>query len=165
MHIWTNLNTKITDKKLKKYEKNYRLVRAAEELKEEPAIRFERQCKKLNSTLRRLEQENDDLATEYIDSKLSLSKQLDEYKDGYEVARTELTKHKTDYQNKLNDSVDTNRKLMSELEQLKKIWRRQSEKYEGELERNAIITEYKQICNTLSNKVSICVNLIELFFS
>ena len=43
---------------------------------------------------------------------------------------------------------------MSELEQLKQLWRKQSDKYESQIERNGvIITEYKQICNTLSNKV------------
>ena len=156
MQIWTNLSTKVTDKKLKKYERNYQLVKEAESLKEDPAIRFERENKKLNLTLRRLEQENDDLATEYIESKINLSKQLEEYKDGFEQTKAELAKHKTDYQNKLNEAQDTNKKLCTELDQLKKIWRRQTDKYEGELERNTvIITEYKQICNSLSNKVII----------
>ena len=105
-------------------------------------------------SLRRLEQENDDLANEYIDTKITLSKQLEDTKDDYEMTRAELNKYKTDYQNKLNESLDTNKKLMSELEQLKQLWRKQSDKYESQIERNGvIITEYKQICNTLSNKV------------
>jgi len=154
MLIWTNMSTKITYKKLKKYEKIHMEVKEAEALKEDPAIRFERENKKLNLTLRRLEQENDDLANEYIESKISLSKQLEEYKDGYEVTKNELAKTKTDFQNKLNESLDTNKKLIGELDQLKKIWRKQTDKYEAELERNSIIiTEYKQICNSLSNKV------------
>ena len=154
MQLWIPLHSKITEKKLAKYEKNYKLVKEAEALKEDPAIRFEKECKKLNATLRRLEQENDDLANEYIESKINLSKQLEETKDNYEFTKAELTKYKTDYQNKLNESFDTNKKLMSELDQLKKIWRKQTDKYELELERNSvIIAEYKQICNTLSGKV------------
>lgn len=154
MTIWMNLNSKITDRKLKKYEKNYKAWKEAEALKEDPSIRFEKECKRLNITVRRLEQENDDLANEYIESKINLSKQIEDYRDGYEITKAELIKYKTDYQNKLNESHDTNKKLMNELDQLKKIWRRQTDKSEGELERNTIIiTEYKQICNTLSNKV------------
>jgi hypothetical protein len=154
MQVWSVLHSKITEKRLKKYEKNYRAMKEAEALKEDPAIRYEKECKKLTLTLRRLEQENDDLATEYIDTKISLSQQLENIKDDFELAKTELTKYKTDYQNKLNESLDTNKKLMNELDQLKQLWRKQSDKYESQLERNGvIITEYKQICNTLSSKV------------
>ncbi len=154
MQVWVGLEGKVTEKKLKKFEKSYRAGKEAEALKGDPSVRLERECKKLAATMRRLEQENDDLASEYIEAKVSLSRQLEEFKEGYEVARNELARCKTEYQNRLNDSVDTSKKLTGELDQLKKIWRRQSEKYEGELERNGIIIqEYKQICNTLSNKV------------
>ena len=154
MQIWSSLHSKITDKKLKKYEKNYKLMKEAEALKEDPAIRYERECKRLTGLLRRLEQENDDLANEYIESKITLSKQLEEIRDEYDMTKAELSKFKSDYQNKLNESADTNKKLMSELDQLKQLWRKESDKYESELERSGIIiTEYKQICNTLSNKV------------
>ncbi len=138
MLIWNSLNSKISDKKLSKYEKSYKLAKEAEALKEDPAIRFEKECKKLQLSMRRLEQENDDLANEYIESKINLSKQLEDYKDNYELTKSELTKYKTDYQNKLNESFDTNKKLMSELDQLKKIWRKQTDKYEAELERNTV---------------------------
>ena len=128
-------------------------MKEAEELKENPLIRYERECKRLNTIVRRLEQENDDLANEYIESKINLSKQLEEHKDDYELVKNELFKYKTDYQNKLNETNDTNKKLTSELDQVKQLWRKQSEKYENELERNnIIIAEYKNICNTLSNK-------------
>jgi Rab GTPase-activating protein 1 len=153
MQIWVNIHSKMTEKKLKKYEKNYRQMKEAEELKENPLIRYERECKRLNTIVRRLEQENDDLANEYIESKINLSKQLEEHKDDYELVKNELFKYKTDYQNKLNETNDTNKKLTSELDQVKQLWRKQSEKYENELERNNIIIgEYKNICNTLSNK-------------
>ena len=51
-------------------------MKEAEELKENPLIRYERECKRLNTIVRRLEQENDDLANEYIESKINLSKVL-----------------------------------------------------------------------------------------
>ena len=89
IQIWSNLHSKITEKKLSKYEKHYKLTKEAELLKEDPAIRFERECKRLNVTLRRLEQENDDLASEYIDSKINLSKQIEEIRDEYELVKVQ----------------------------------------------------------------------------
>lgn len=154
MQIWSPLHAKLTEKKLKKFEKNYKIMKDAEALKEDPAIRFEKEAKKLTQTMRRLEQENDDIANEYIDTKITLSKQLEDTKDDFEMVKSELIKYKTDYQNKLNESLDTNKKLMSELDQVKQLWRKQADKYETQLERNGvIINEYKQICNTLSNKI------------
>ncbi len=131
MQIWTGLHAKLSEKKLKKLEKNYKQMKEAEALREDPLIRYEKECKRLNQLVRRLEQENDDLANEYIDSKIGLSKQIEEQKDEYELMKNELFKYKTDYQNKLNESQDTNKKLMNELDQLKQMWRKQSEKYEG----------------------------------
>ena len=154
IYLWTSLHSKLNIKKLQKLEKSYKQMKEAEALKEDPLIRYEKECKRLTQLLRRLEQENDDLANEYIDSKISLSKQIEEQKDDYEIVKSELIKYKTDYQNKLNESLDTNKKLMSELDQIKQLWRKQSDKYESELERNnIIISEYKQICNSLSSKV------------
>jgi hypothetical protein len=154
MQIWSSIHSKLNEKKLKKYEKNYKLMKDAEALKEDPLIRYERECKRLTNLNRRMEQENDDLANEYIDSKIALSKQLEELRDEHELMKNEFVKYKTDTQNQINESTDTNKKLLIELEQLKLLWRKQSDKYESELERNnVIISEYKQICNKLSNKI------------
>lgn len=154
MNVWVSLHGKLTDKRLKKYEKIYAARKEEEALKQDPLIRYERECKQLTMLVRRLEQENDDLANEYIDSKIALSKQLEDLRDDYEVVKNELIKYKTDYQNRINESNETNKRLLSELEQIKKMWRKESEKYQGELERtNIIISEYKHICNMLSGKV------------
>lgn len=156
MNVWASLHGKLTDKRLKKYEKIYLVRKEEEALKQDPLIRYERECKQLTQLVRRLEQENDDLANEYIDAKIALSKQLEDLRDDYEVVKNELIKYKTDYQNRINESNDTNKRLMSELEQIKKMWRKESERYQSELERtNIIISEYKHICNTLSGKVSV----------
>ncbi|CAF0799546.1 unnamed protein product [Brachionus calyciflorus] len=154
MSIWVNFNSKLSEKKLKKLENNYRLMKEAEALKEDPSLRYEKECKRLTQLNRRLEQENDDLANEYIDTKIALSKQLEDFRDDYEIVKAELLKYKTDYQNKLNENYDTNKKLLNELDQVKQLWRKESDKFESEIERNnIIIAEYKQICNSLSSKV------------
>ena len=154
MQTWSLVHSKLSEKKVKKYEKIYLARKEEEALKQDPLIRYEKECKQLTSLIRRLEQENDDLANEYIDSKIGLSKQLEDLRDDYELVKNELIKYKTDFQNKLNESNDTNKRLLSELEQIKSLWRRESEKYQHELERtNIIIGEYKHICNTLSGKV------------
>jgi hypothetical protein len=151
MSVWQPLHIKLTDKRIRKLELKYKQMKEAEALREDPTIRYEREIKRLNALVRRLEQENDDLAGEFIDSKVSTGKQIDELKDDYEVVKAELIKYKTDYQNKYSESSDTNKRLMSELEQIKTLWRKESERYEHELERSTVIIgEYKQICNKLS---------------
>lgn len=153
IQIWVPIHAKLTDKKLKKLEKNYKQMKEAEALKD-PLVRYEKECKDLTTLVRRLEQENDDLANEYIDNKMALTKQVDELRDENEQMRSELARYKADFQNKMAESNDTNKKLMGELDQIKQLWRKHSDKYESELERNTvIISEYKQICNTLSGKV------------
>ncbi|RNA13087.1 rab GTPase-activating 1 isoform X2, partial [Brachionus plicatilis] len=172
LQIWMSLHSKISEKKLKKLEKKYQLVKEAQALREEPSIRFEREFKRLSQLIRRLEQENDDLASEYIEAKISLSKQLEELRDDYEIVKAELLRYKTDYQNNLNEVSDTNKKLKIELDQIKQLWRidnqkfedqiqqanqlslEQTQKHQSEMQRNTrIIQEYKQICNSLSGKV------------
>ena len=155
MSVWSSLHGKLSEKKLKKYEKIYAARKEEEALKQDPLIRYERECKQLTTLVRRLEQENDDLANEYIDAKIALSKQLEDMRDDYDVVKGELVKYKTDYQNRLNEANDTNKRLLGELDQIKKLWRRESEKFQAELERsNIIISEYKHICNALSGKVT-----------
>jgi uncharacterized protein YukE len=160
MHIWSYLHSKLSEKKLKKYEMAYKKMKEEEAFREDPSTRYEKECKRLTSLIRRLEQENDDLANEFIDNKMALSKQLEDLREENDSMKNEINKYKKDYQNKINESNDTNSKLTNELDQLKQLWRKQSEKYESELERsNIIINEYKQICNTLSNKVEKWSNL------
>jgi hypothetical protein len=154
MQLWLPLHSKISDKKLKKLEQKYKQMKEQEALKEDPLIRYEKELKRLNILVRRLEQENDDLANEYIDYKVANTKQMEELRDDYEVVKSELIKYKTNYQSKISESSETNKRLMSELDQIKTLWRKESERYEVELERSkVIINEYKQICNKLSDKM------------
>lgn len=168
IQVWLQIRGKITDKKLKKYEKMYLTQKELDALREDPLVRLEKQNKHLTNTVRRLELENDDLANEFIDSRMSLSKQLDEQRDLNEQLKLDLAKFKRDSHLLVNEQEDTIKKYSKELEALKSLWRNQSEKYEHEIERQqVIINEYKQICNKLSTKIeanSTCKILFEQFF-
>ncbi|WAR30302.1 RBGP1-like protein, partial [Mya arenaria] len=74
------LNCKIRGSKLKKYEKEYQAMKEQEMQQEDPLVRFERENKRLMDANIRLEQENDDMAHELVESKLNLSKKLDAVK-------------------------------------------------------------------------------------
>jgi hypothetical protein len=154
MTIWMQLSVKLKEKKLNKLEKQYLLIQKS---KEDPVI-------KLTQQVRRLEQENDDLANEFIDTRISLNKQIEELRDVNETLKNEQKKSQFDVKVKLVDSEETNKKLQQELESLKQLWRSQTDKYEYEIERqHTIINEYKQICNKLSTKIEVNENLIKLF--
>ena len=154
MQIWLQLSFKLKEKKLNKLEKQYLLMQKS---KEDPVI-------KLTQQIRRLEQENDDLANEFVDTRIGLNKQIDELRDANEALKAEQKKQQFDNKVKLTDSDDTNKKLQQELDSLKQLWRTQTEKYEFEIERQqTIINEYKQICNKFSSKIEVNENLIKLF--
>ncbi|MEE6514550.1 hypothetical protein FKM82_022779 [Ascaphus truei] len=68
---------KISQKKLKKYEREYHMMREQQEQQEDPVERFERENRRLQEANMRLEQENDDLAHELVTSKIALRKDLD----------------------------------------------------------------------------------------
>uniref|UniRef100_A0A8C7AF86 Rab GTPase-activating protein 1 n=1 Tax=Neovison vison TaxID=452646 RepID=A0A8C7AF86_NEOVI len=80
---------KISQKKLKKYEKEYHTMREQQAQQEDPIERFERENRRLQEANMRLEQENDDLAHELVTSKIALRKDLDNLK---EMCRRELDK-------------------------------------------------------------------------
>jgi Rab GTPase-activating protein 1 len=168
IQAWLQIRGKISDKKLKKYEKMHLTQKELDALKEDPLVRLEKQNKHLTNTVRRLELENDDLANEFIDNRMSLSKQLDEQRDLNEQLKLELARFKRDSHLLVNEHEDTIKKYSKELEALKNLWRTQSEKYEHEIERQqVIINEYKQICNKLSTKMeanNTCKILFEQFF-
>ncbi len=63
--MWQNqVHFKVTNKKLLKYEKSYELFKRLEREKEDPLLRADRENRNLQQQIRRLEQENDDLANE-----------------------------------------------------------------------------------------------------
>uniref|UniRef100_UPI00358DE5E4 rab GTPase-activating protein 1 isoform X3 n=1 Tax=Myxine glutinosa TaxID=7769 RepID=UPI00358DE5E4 len=81
---------KITQKKLRKYEKEYQTIREQQAQQEDPLARFERENRRLQEANLRLEQENDDLAHELVTSKISLRNDLDNAEDRADTLTKEL---------------------------------------------------------------------------
>ncbi|KAJ7986907.1 hypothetical protein DPEC_G00333260 [Dallia pectoralis] len=141
---------KISQKKLKKFEKEYHTMREQQEQQEAPLERYERENRRLQEANMRLEQENDDLAHELVSSKIALRKDLDNAEEKADALNKELLMTKQ----KLVDSEDEKRRLEEESAQLKEMCRRELDKSESEIKKNgSIIGEYKQICSQLSERL------------
>ncbi|XP_061657711.1 rab GTPase-activating protein 1 isoform X2 [Syngnathoides biaculeatus] len=141
---------KISQKKLKKFEKEYNTIREQQEQQEAPIERYERENRRLQEANMRLEQENDDLAHELVSSKIALRKDLDNAEEKADALNKELLLTKQ----KLVDSEDEKRRLEEESAQLKEMCRRELDKSESEIKKNgSIIGEYKQICSQLSDRL------------
>ncbi|XP_028665044.1 rab GTPase-activating protein 1 isoform X1 [Erpetoichthys calabaricus] len=141
---------KISQKKLKKYEKDYYTIREQQAQQEAPIERYERENRRLQEANMRLEQENDDLAHELVTSKIALRKDLDNAEEKADALNKELLITKQ----KLVDSEDEKRRLEEEATQLKEMCRRELDKAESEIRKNgSIIGEYKQICSQLSERL------------
>ncbi|TNM91874.1 hypothetical protein fugu_018886, partial [Takifugu bimaculatus] len=101
---------KISQKKLKKFEKEYHTLREQQEQQEAPIERYERENRRLQEANMRLEQENDDLAHELVSSKIALRKDLDNAEEKADALNKELLLTKQ----KLVDSEDEKRRLEEE---------------------------------------------------
>nr|XP_029500289.1 rab GTPase-activating protein 1-like [Oncorhynchus nerka] len=127
---------KISQKKLKKYEKEYDSMREQQEQQEPPIERYERENRRLQEANMRLEQENDDLAHELVSSKIALRKDLD------------------NAAMRIIHSVYNITACACVCPQLKEMCRRELGKSESEIKKNgSIIGEYKQICSQLSERL------------
>ncbi|XP_078605656.1 rab GTPase-activating protein 1-like [Branchiostoma floridae x Branchiostoma japonicum] len=141
---------KINQKKLKKHEKDYETLKEQEMQQEDPVERLQRENKRLMEGNMRLEQENDDLAYELVTSKISLRKDLDASEDKADTLNKELLATKQ----MLVDAEEEKKRLEVESTQLKTMCRRELERTEKEINRNAtIIADYKQICTQLSERL------------
>ncbi|KAL7978476.1 hypothetical protein Chor_004293, partial [Crotalus horridus] len=153
---------KISQKKLKKYEREYHTMREQQAQQEDPIERFERENRRLQEANMRLEQENDDLAHELVTSKIALRKDLDNAEEKADALNKELLMTKQ----KLIDAEDEKRRLEEESAQvgagsgrkgageLKEMCRRELDKAELEIKKNSsIIGDYKQICSQLSERL------------
>ncbi|XP_062989941.1 rab GTPase-activating protein 1-like isoform X4 [Elgaria multicarinata webbii] len=143
-------NVKVPTKKLKKYEKEYQMMRENQLQQEDPLDRYKKENRRLQEASMRLEQENDDLAHELVTSKIALRNDLDQAEDKADVLNKELLLTKQ----KLVETEEEKQKQQEETAQLKEIFRKQLEKAESEIKKTtAIIAEYKQICSQLSNRL------------
>ncbi|XP_012519830.1 PREDICTED: rab GTPase-activating protein 1 [Propithecus coquereli] len=149
-HIIDLLLCEISQKKLKKYEKEYHTMREQQAQQEDPIERFERENRRLQEANMRLEQENDDLAHELVTSKIALRKDLDNAEEKADALNKELLMTKQ----KLIDAEEEKRRLEDESAQLKEMCRRELDKAESEIKKNSsIIGDYKQICSQLSERL------------
>ncbi|XP_077188633.1 rab GTPase-activating protein 1-like isoform X1 [Paroedura picta] len=143
-------NVKVPTKKLKKYEREYQMMRENQLQQEDPLDRYKKENRRLQEASMRLEQENDDLAHELVTSKIALRNDLDQAEDKADVLNKELLLTKQ----KLVETEEEKRKQEEETAQLKEIFRKQLEKAESEIKKTtAIIAEYKQICSQLSSRL------------
>jgi len=117
---------------------------------QDPLERLERENLKLKEAVMRLERENDDLAHELVTSKVQLRNRLDAAEDNIESLQAGVEKL-----TRLNhDLEEENKQLLLETEQVKEMCRRELQKLEEENKRSqSIITNYKQICSDLSNRL------------
>ncbi|ROL48538.1 Rab GTPase-activating protein 1 [Anabarilius grahami] len=143
---------KISQKKLKKYEKDYHTIREQQEQQEAPIERYERENRRLQEANMRLEQENDDLAHELVSSKIALRKDLDNAEEKADALNKELLITKQ----KLVDSEDEKRRLEEEsaqiCSQLSERLEKQQTANRGELEKIRMKVEGCEKCSILFNK-------------
>uniref|UniRef100_A0A3P9KUT4 Rab GTPase-activating protein 1 n=1 Tax=Oryzias latipes TaxID=8090 RepID=A0A3P9KUT4_ORYLA len=136
---------KISQKKLKKFEKEYHTMREQQEQQEAPIERYERENRRLQEANMRLEQENDDLAHELVSSKIALRKDLDNLK---EMCRRELDKSESEI--KKNGSIIGEYKQICS--QLSERLEKQQTATRGELEKIRSKVEGCEKCSSLFNK-------------
>merc|ERR1740129_2361276 len=83
-------------KKLAKYEKEWRNIKEAERLAEDPLIRYERENKKLLTDNMRLERENDILAQQLLTKQINMRNEIDRLEDLNAGLEKDLDLHRKD---------------------------------------------------------------------
>merc|ERR1712240_416995 len=137
-------------KKLSKYEKEWRNIKEAERLAEDPLTRYERENKKLIADTMRLERENDVLAQQLLTRQITMRAEIDKLED----LNANLEKDLNLVRKELNERTEERTMLAEEAEQLKLVLKREVDRMETELKiKDNIITDYKKITAQLSNKV------------
>uniref|UniRef100_UPI0037E72350 rab GTPase-activating protein 1-like n=1 Tax=Semicossyphus pulcher TaxID=241346 RepID=UPI0037E72350 len=117
---------------------------------EDPLDKYLRENRQLLQASLRLEQENDNLAHRLISSKVALRNALDKAEDRVD----ELGKDLLQTRHQLQATEEEKRGKEEEAAMLKEVFRRELEKAEQEVRRSSgIITDYKQICSQLTNRL------------
>lgn len=141
----TAFNVKL--KRLEKYEKDYAQFKEA---KQDPVQRLTKENARLQASVLRLEQENDNLATEISMSKLAMRKQLDISEDKVDHLNSELSR-----QNKYLNELEEEKKLLSvQVSKLQELCRRELDSVETKAnQKERISNQYKEICSKLSKRL------------
>jgi len=137
-------------RKIKKYEKEWITIKEQEQAREDPVLRLERENKHLRETNLRLERESDDLAQELITSKIGLRAELDSTEEKADSIFKELQTLRRIH----GETEEARKQVQSEAVKVKEMLQREVQKAEVENQRNqSIITDYKQICSQLSQRL------------
>ena len=137
-------------KKLAKYEKEWRNIKEAERLAEDPLIRYERENKKLLTDNMRLERENDILAQQLLTKQISMRTEIDRLED----LNTNLEKEVIQNRRELEEGQGEKLLLAEEADQLKLVLKREVDRMETDLRsKDNIIMDYKGITKQLSSKL------------
>jgi hypothetical protein len=140
LNVWlTQVHFKVTNKKILKYEKSYELFKRLEKDKEDPQLRVEKENKILRQEVRRLEQENDSTANEFLNYRVDLNRKYDDLKDLNDSLELEISKIKQDQIVKYADDSDSISKYQIELDNMKNLYRSNVDNYEFILKQNESI--------------------------
>nr|CAB3265389.1 rab GTPase-activating protein 1-like [Phallusia mammillata] len=161
--IQTAVQVKVNSKKLKRYEKDYQVVKEKLALEEDPMIRIERENKHLMDANMRLEMENDDLAQELNTTKLTLHTQLEKTMQHADDLQRDLQTAVEDLRatrESVAELTDENQRLLVETKQVKEMCRREMARQDEELTaKSNIISDYKTICSQLSQRIEDIQNM------
>merc|ERR1712142_932825 len=137
-------------KKLSKYEKEWRNIKEAERLAEDPLTRYERENKKLLADNMRLERENDILAQQLLTKQISMRSEIDRLEDLNANLEKEVVQNKRE----IEEGHSEKQLLAEEADQLKLVLKREVDRMETDLRtKDNIIMDYKGITKQLSSKL------------
>jgi len=139
---------KVSKKRLKKYEKEYSLMKEEMEL-QDPAECLRRDNEKLMNENMRLQQENDTLAHEIVTTKVGTQERITELEDRVNqllIDNERMTNH-------LKEADEEVERLKSEEVKVKELWRKSVEHADIErTKQNRIIKDYKKVCSDLEER-------------
>merc|ERR1719228_2800923 len=137
-------------KKLSKYEKDWRNIKEAERLAEDPLTRYERENKKLIADNMRLERENDILAQQLLTKQISMRSEIDRLED----LNANLEKEVGQDRKLIDLRISEKQMLSEEADQLKLVLKREVDRMETDIRtKDNIISDYKNITKQLSSKL------------
>eukprot|EP00090_Calanus_glacialis_P000348 TRINITY_DN10211_c0_g1_i1.p1 TRINITY_DN10211_c0_g1~~TRINITY_DN10211_c0_g1_i1.p1 ORF type:complete len:1017 (-),score=311.81 TRINITY_DN10211_c0_g1_i1:664-3714(-) len=137
-------------KKLAKYEKDWRNIKEAERLAEDPLTRYERENKKLLADNMRLERENDILAQQLLTKQISMRTEIDRLED----LNANLEKEVNQNRREIDEGQSEKQLLAEEADQLKLVLKREVDRMETDIRtKDNIIMDYKGITKQLSSKL------------
>ena len=116
-------------KKLAKYEKDWRGIKEAERMAEDPVTRYERENKKLLADNMRLERENDILAQQLLSKQINMRNEIDRLEDLNAGLEKDLDLHRKD----LKEKTEEKTLLSEEADQLKLVLKREVDRMEQEM--------------------------------